>query len=233
MKLSQTLLISAFAVTFAASAATQSSTKPADEVPDAPTATAAALIHPNGPTVIMDTSMGRITCQFYQQQAPKAVANFIGLAEGTIDWVDPTTKKKQHRKPYYDGTIFHRVIPEFMIQGGDPTGTGMGDPGFSFNDEFDPNLNFDAPGKLAMANSGPNTNGSQFFITEQAYDSLNQHYTLFGQCDDASVDVVKAIARVQRDGNDKPLTDVMLKKVTIVREGQPLPPAPTSATPKP
>ena len=175
--------------------------------------------------------MGRITCQFYEKQAPKAVANFIGLAEGTIDWTDPTTKKKQHHKPFYDGTVFHRVIPEFMIQGGDPTGTGMGDPGFSFDDEFDPNLNFDTPGKLAMANSGPNTNGSQFFITEKAYDSLNQHYTLFGQCDDPSVVVVQAIARVERDSNDKPLTPVTLKKVTVVREGQPLPPPPAIPAP--
>jgi peptidyl-prolyl cis-trans isomerase A (cyclophilin A) len=199
---------------------------PAD-LPDAPQATAAVMIHPNGPTAVMDTSMGRIVCQFYQAQAPKAVANFVALAEGTIDWTDPNTKKKMHHKPFYDGTIFHRVIPEFMIQGGDPTGTGTGDPGFSFNDEFDPNLNFDKPGKLAMANSGPNTNGSQFFITEQAYDSLNQHYSLFGQCDDSSVLVVKAIARVERDGNDKPAADVVLKKVTIVRDGKPLPPLPT------
>ena len=138
----------------------------------------------------------------------------------------------QHHKRYFDGTIFHRVIPEFMIQGGDPTGTGMGDPGYSFADEFDPNLNFDVPGRLAMANSGPNTNGSQFFITEQAYDSLDQHYTLFGQCDDSSVLVVKTIARVQRDRNDKPLTPVVLKKVTIVREGQPMPADPNAA-PKP
>jgi peptidyl-prolyl cis-trans isomerase A (cyclophilin A) len=206
--------------------------KPADDLPDAPQATAAVMIHPNGPTVVMDTSMGRITCQFYQQQAPKTVANFIGLAEGTIDWTDPATKKKQHHKPFYDNTTFHRVIPEFMIQGGDPTGTGMGDPGYSFNDEVDPNLNFDGPGKLAMANSGPNTNGSQFFVTEQAVDSLNQHYSLFGQCDDSSVEVVKAIARVQRDGNDKPLSPVVLKKVTIVREGQQMPaPAATPAAP--
>ena len=126
----------------------------------------------------------------------------------------------QHNKPYYDGTIFHRVIPEFMIQGGDPTGTGTGDPGYTFNDEFDPNLNFDRPGRLAMANSGPNTNGSQFFITEQGYESLNGHYTLFGQCDDASVAIVKAIARVPRDSSDKPLTPVVLKKMTIVPEGQ-------------
>jgi peptidyl-prolyl cis-trans isomerase A (cyclophilin A) len=206
-------------------------TKPAsnDDLPDGPQPTTAALIHPNGPTVVMDTSMGRITCQFYQRQAPNAVANFITLANGTKDWTDPTTNKKQHNKRYYDNTIFHRVIPDFMIQGGDPTGTGMGDPGYSFNDEFDPNLNFDVPGRLAMANSGPNTNGGQFFITEQAYDSLNQHYTIFGQCDDSSVLVVKTIARVERDDKDKPLQPVVLKKVTIVPEGQPLPPAPAPA----
>jgi peptidyl-prolyl cis-trans isomerase A (cyclophilin A) len=179
----------------------------------------------------MDTSMGRITCQFYRRQAPKAVATFIGLATGTIDWTDPKTNEKQHNKPFYDGTIFHRVIPEFMIQGGDPTGTGMGDPGFAFNDEFDPDLNFDRPGRLAMANSGPDTNGSQFFITEAPYDSLDQHYTLFGQCDDASVQVVKAITHVDRDKQDKPRTPVVLKKVTIVPEGQPIPPLPADSAP--
>jgi peptidyl-prolyl cis-trans isomerase A (cyclophilin A) len=233
MKLNYALLVPALAVALAASAPAraQQSTKPADDLPDAPTATVAAMTRPNGPTVVMDTSMGRITCQFYQKQAPKAVANFIALAEGTKDWTDPATQKVQHHKPYYDGTTFHRVIPEFMIQGGDPTGTGTGDPGFSFEDELDPNLNFDAPGKLAMANSGPNTNGSQFFVTEEAVDSLNQHYTLFGQCDESSVQVVKTIARVERDSQDKPLTPVILKKVTIVREGQPLPPAPNAAPP--
>ena len=189
------------------------------------------MVHPNGPTVVMDTSMGRITCQFYQKQAPKAVANFIGLTEGTIDWTDPATHKKQHHKRYYDGTTFHRVIPEFMVQGGDPTGTGTGDPGYAFDDEIDPNLNFDGPGKLAMANSGPNTNGSQFFITEQAYDSLNQHYTLFGQCDESSVLVVKTIARVERDAQDKPLTPVYLKRMTIVLDGQPMPPVPADSAP--
>jgi len=230
MKLTRALFVPTLAVAVAASAlAQQSTTNPAEQLPDAPQATAAALIHPNGPTVVMDTSMGRITCQFYEKQAPKAVANFIGLAEGTIDWTDPATKKKQHHKPYYDGTIFHRVIPEFMIQGGDPTGTGQGDPGYAFDDEFDPNLNFDQPGRLAMANSGPNTNGSQFFITEQAYDSLSQHYTLFGQCDEPSVLVVKTIARVERDDRDKPNTPVVLKKVTIVREGQALPHSPNEA----
>ena len=206
MKRMHTLLLPALAATFAAAAFAQTSSKPADDVPDAPAATAAALTHPNGPTAVIDTSLGRITCQFYQKQVPLAVSNFIGLAEGTKDWTDPPTGKKQHNKPYYNGTVFHRVIPEFMAQGGDPTGTGTGDPGFKFADEFDPNLNFDQPGRLAMANSGPNTNGSQFFITEQAYPSLDQHYTLFGQCDAASVDVVKAITHVPPDANDKPLT---------------------------
>jgi peptidyl-prolyl cis-trans isomerase A (cyclophilin A) len=205
-------------------------TPASEELPDLPAPQAAALIHPNGPSVVFDTSMGRITCQFYQQQAPKTVANFIGLAEGTKDWTDPVTHKKMHGKKLYDGTTFHRVIPEFMIQGGDPTGTGMGDPGYQFEDEFDPNLNFDKPGRLAMANSGPNTDGSQFFITEQGYDSLNQHYTLFGQCDPDGVEVVKAIARVPRNGDDKPDTPVILRKVTIVRDGAPMPPLPSAGS---
>ena len=212
----------------------QQSNPPAQEpLPDAPQATAAASIVPNGPTVVMDTSMGRITCQFFQKEAPKTVANFIALAQGTRDWTDPTTKKVMHHKPLYDGTIFHRVIPDFMIQGGDPTGTGMGDPGYSFEDEFNPDLGFDVPGRLASANSGPNTNGSQFFITEAPTPHLNQHHTIFGQCDEPSVNVVKTIARVQTNPqDDKPVVPVVLKKVTIVPEGQPLPPAPAETTPQ-
>jgi peptidyl-prolyl cis-trans isomerase A (cyclophilin A) len=201
-----------------------------EELPDGPTPQPSVLIHPNGPMVLFDTSMGRITCQFYQKQAPKTVANFIALATGSRDWVDPVSNKKMHNKPLYNGTTFHRVIPGFMIQGGDPAGTGMGGPGYEFEDEFDPNLNFDVPGRMAMANSGPNTDGSQFFITEQAYDSLNQHYSLFGQCDQDGIEVVKAIARVERDADDKPLTPVVLRKVTIVQEGSPIPP-PASPTP--
>ena len=193
------------------------------ELPAAPTPTAAATVAPNGPRVVMDTTMGRITCQFFQKQAPVAVANFIGLATGTKDWTSPITKQMEHGKPFYNGTTFHRVIPGFMIQGGDPTGTGYGGPGYKFDDEFDPHLNFDRPGRLAMANSGPNTNGSQFFITEDPVPSLDQHYTIFGQCGAPSIAVVKAIARVPRDENDKPLTPVVLKKVTIVPEGRPLP----------
>ena len=237
MKLRFPLIATALAAALTAAALAQDTPPPAkpssQDLPDGPQPTAAVLTRPNGPTVVMDTSMGRITCQLFQKQAPTAVANFIGLAQGTKDCPDPATKKPMHGKPFYDNTTFHRVIPEFMIQGGDPTGTGMGDPGYSFNDEFDPNLNFDVAGRLAMANSGPNTNGSQFFITEQAYDSLSQHYTIFGQCDDSSVLVVKTIARVQRDSQDKPLEPVILKKVTIIPEGQAVPPRPGDAAPPP
>src|ERR1019366_1814826 len=234
MKLHHTLVPPALAALLAVSGYAQQSTPPpAEPLPDAPQATPSAMVHPNGPTVVMDTSMGRITCQFFQRQAPKTVENFIALAQGTKDWTDPTTSKKMHNKPLYDGTIFHRVIPDFMIQGGDPAGTGMGDPGYTFSDELDPNLNFDAPGRLAMANSGPNTNGSQFFITEVPTEHLNQKHTIFGQCDDSSVLVVKTIARVERDSNDKPVTPVVLKKVTIVPEGQPVPPASTTSAAPP
>ena len=235
MKFQANLFVSTFAIAFTTIAAlAQETPKPvAPALPDAPQATAAAMIRPNGPTVVMDTSMGRITCQFFQKEAPKTVANFIALAQGTKDWVDPQTQKKMHNKPLYDGTMFHRVIPEFMIQGGDPTGTGAGDPGFTFEDEFNADLNFDVPGRLAMANSGPNTNGSQFFITEVPTEHLNQHHTIFGQCDEPSVNLVKVIARVERDPNDKPVTPVVLKKVTIVPEGQAVPPDPAAAAQPP
>jgi peptidyl-prolyl cis-trans isomerase A (cyclophilin A) len=219
----------ALAVSLTPAVLAQQPTAPAPEpLPDAPQATAAAMVHPNGPTVVMDTSMGRITCQFFEKQAPKTVANFIALAEGTKDWTDPTSKKVMHHKPLYDGTIFHRVIPNFMIQGGDPTATGMGDPGYTFEDEFDPNLGFDVPGRLAMANSGPGTNGSQFFITDVPTEHLNQHHTIFGQCDESSVLVIKTIELVERDSDDKPLNPVVLKNVTIVPEGKALPPRPTA-----
>jgi peptidyl-prolyl cis-trans isomerase A (cyclophilin A) len=201
------------------------------DLPDAP-GTGAQItvrIEPTGPTAVLDTTMGRITCKLFEKESPLSVANFIGLAEGTKEWTDPVTHRKMHGKRLYDGTIFHRVIPEFMVQGGDPTGTGMGDGGYYFDDELNPDLNFDVPGRLAMANAGPNSNGTQFFITENAQPSLDGHYNLFGQCDDASVDVVKAMARVPRDGNDKPLTPVVLNRVTIVRDGQRMPPDPSAA----
>ncbi|HEX3437476.1 MAG TPA: peptidylprolyl isomerase [Pseudacidobacterium sp.] len=203
------------------------------QLPDSPDTQAHVSPQPTGPTAIFDTSMGRITCKLFDKQAPKTVANFIGLAQGTKDWTDPATHQKMHNKPLYDGTQFHRVIPDFMIQGGDPTATGMGDPGYMFEDEFDPNLNFDVPGRLAMANSGPSTNGSQFFITEVPTEHLNQKHTIFGQCDDSSILVVKSIARVERDGNDKPVDPVILKKVTIIPAGQAVPSAPSSGTANP
>jgi peptidyl-prolyl cis-trans isomerase A (cyclophilin A) len=165
----------------------------------------------------------------FAKEAPMTVANFVGLAQGTKAWTDPVSKKKMTGKPLYNGTTFHRVIPEFMIQGGDPTGTGTGDPGYMFADEFDPNLNFDVPGRLAMANSGPATNGSQFFITEVPTEHLNQKHTIFGQCDQPSLSVVSAIARVQRDPDDKPLQPVVLNRVTIVQPDQPLPALPPAS----
>ncbi|HEY3989031.1 MAG TPA: peptidylprolyl isomerase [Acidobacteriaceae bacterium] len=207
--------------------ATPSSTAP--DLPDSPGTQVPTQLEPTGPTAVFDTSMGRIKCKLFDKQAPQTVANFIGLAEGTKDWTDPATREKEHGKPLYDGTIFHRVIPGFMAQGGDPLGTGMGDPGYFMQDEIDPSLMFDVPGRLAMANSGPNTDGSQFFITEESQPDLNGHYTVFGQCDPSSVLVVKTITRVERDARDKPLTPVILKKVTIVPVGQPLPAPPSSA----
>ena len=115
-------------------------------------------------TAILETTAGKLTCKLFGNQAPKTVANFVGLAEGTKEWTNPASHAKKHGVPLYDGTIFHRVIPNFMIQGGDPLGNGAGDPGYSFEDEFVSTLRFDRPGRLAMANSGPGTNGSQFFI---------------------------------------------------------------------
>jgi len=184
--------------------------------------------------------MGRMTCKFFDKEAPLAVANFIGLAEGTKEWTDPVSGQKVKGKSYYNGTTFHRVIPSFMIQGGDRKGDGSGDAGFYFANETAPGLTFDVAGRLAMANAGPDTNGTQFFITELPQPDLDGKYTIFGQCDAHSVLIAATIARVERNSSDKPLTPVTLDKVTIVREGQPIPPlpvppltAPNSATPPP
>ena len=194
-----------------------------DAAPDVP-----AMPTVDKPTAIIDTSAGRLTCTLIPDQSPKAVANFVALATGTKDWKNPETKKPMHHVPLYNGTIFHRVIPGFMIQGGDPLGNGMGGPGYEIPDEF-PNLKFDAPGRLAYANSGPNTNGSQFFITEVPYPSLDSpgHYTIFGTCDDATVTLVRDIARRARDErNDRPYDPVKIVKITIL--GMPTASAPTA-----
>jgi peptidyl-prolyl cis-trans isomerase A (cyclophilin A) len=181
---------------------------------------------PARPKAIFETSMGDITCTLFPDKAPMTVENFIGLAEGTKEWKNPVSGVKKTNTPLYDGTIFHRVIPEFMIQGGDPAGNGSGDPGYKFKDEFS-DLKFDQGGRLAMANSGPNTNGSQFFITEAPVPHLNNHHTIFGQCTPLSL--VTAIARVPRNSMDKPLKPVLIKHVKIVKAGE----APKAAAAKP
>jgi len=147
----------------------------------------------------IETTMGEIDADLYAKEAPKTVENFVTLA----------------KKGFYDGIIFHRVIPGFMIQTGDPTGTGMGDPGYKFNDEFSPNLKHDKPGVLSMANAGPNTNGSQFFITEVPTPHLNNHHSVFGQVTNG-MDVVHKIANASRDANDRPRQEIKMTKVMVL-----------------
>lgn len=185
------------------------------------------------PTAVIHTSEGDLTCELYKDKVPHAVDNFIGLATGTKDWTDSKSGQKKHGVPLYDGTIFHRVIPEFMIQGGDPLGNGTGNAGFRIPDEFSPGLRFDKPGVMAYANSGPNTNSAQFFITEVPYPFLDPclddagcirgtqqvrkgyGYTIFGQCTPESVELVKKIARGPRDPNDRPGNPVSIKHIDI------------------
>ncbi len=200
-------------------------------LPDAPGAALAPPAAPSGPTVLFETSMGRLTCQLFDKEAPETVANFIGLATGAKPWTDPATQRRITGKPFYDGTQFHRVIPSFMIQGGDPLGNGTGDAGFYIPDEFSPALRFDVPGRLAMANSGPGTGSSQFFITEVPTPQLNGRHTIFGQCDPHSVLLAGSIARVERDAVDKPVTPVVLKKVTVLPAGEPVPADPVNPAP--
>jgi peptidyl-prolyl cis-trans isomerase A (cyclophilin A) len=168
-----------------------------------------------GTYVVFNTTLGKITCVFYEKEAPKTVQNFIGLAEGSKEWTDPKTQQKV-KKPFYDGLIFHRVIPNFMAQGGDPLGIGVGGPGYQFEDEFSPKLRFDGPGRLAMANAGPGTNGSQFFITQVPTPWLDGHHTIFGQIVEGQ-EIIDKMAGVPKGPNDKPITDIVMKKVTILR----------------
>lgn len=161
--------------------------------------------------------MGDIKVLLFPDQAPKTVENFVGLAEGNIEWTDPKTRSKS-TAALYDGTIFHRVIPGFMIQGGDPLGTGTGGPGYRFNDEFHPELTFDRPYLLAMANAGANTNGSQFFITVAATSWLNFKHSIFGEvADQPSRDVVDAIAAVTTGGQDRPVEPITITGITVHR----------------
>ena len=167
-------------------------------------------------TATLQTNQGRIVLRLFPDHAPKTVRNFVELAEGGREWTDPRTGRSTTSK-LYDGTIFHRVIPDFMIQGGDPTGTGMGGPGYRFQDETKGSPHkFDKPGKLAMANSGPGTNGCQFFITVAPTIWLTGNHTIFGEVVEGQ-DIVTKISLVPRTGQDKPHKPVVLESVVIER----------------
>jgi peptidyl-prolyl cis-trans isomerase A (cyclophilin A) len=184
------------------------------ETQPAPGAQPIKLAQPPGLFAVLETTMGRIVCRLFPDKAPETVANFVGLANGTKRWMDGKSKTWVQRR-FYDGLVFHRVIPDFMIQGGDQTGTGAGGVGYKFKDEFSPDLAFDKPGKLAMANAGPNTNGSQFFITVVPTPHLNYRHTIFGEVVEGQ-SVADAISLVRKDSNDRPVTPVVMTKVTIV-----------------
>ena len=161
------------------------------------------------------TSMGDIVVLLFEEKAPKTVENFVALATGAKEWTDPKTGERMKR-PLYNGTIFHRVIPDFMIQGGDPLGNGTGGPGYRFEDEFHPDLKHSKAGILSMANAGPNTNGSQFFITLKATPWLDGKHSVFGRVIKGQ-EVVSAIAKVPRDPGDRPTKDVVIREVVISR----------------
>ena len=164
-----------------------------------------------------ETTEGSFTIRLFDKEAPNTVANFVGLAEGTKEWKDPATGEKK-KAPFYNGIIFHRVIDGFMIQGGDPLGIGTGGPGFTFKDEFHPSRRHDKAGILSMANAGPNTNGSQFFITLGPTPHLDNRHSVFGEVV-SGLDVVKKIGRVQTGRQDRPVTPVVIEKLTIERVG--------------
>jgi peptidyl-prolyl cis-trans isomerase A (cyclophilin A) len=168
-----------------------------------------------GTYAILETSQGNIVCRLFEKEAPQTVANFIGLAEGTKEFTDPKTGKK-NKRPFFDGLAFHRVIPSFMIQGGCPLGNGTGGPGYRFADEFHPSLRHDRPGKLSMANSGPGTNGSQFFVTVAATPWLDNRHSIFGEVIEGQ-DIATKISDVPRDSSDRPRTPVVLEHVRIER----------------
>jgi peptidyl-prolyl cis-trans isomerase A (cyclophilin A) len=221
------LRIALFALAAAAPAPSLAQPSPAAAVesPEMSLADATRGLKGKGPLtakvdVQTDGVKGTFTCTLFDEKAPKTVANFVALARGLRAWRDPKTEKWVKR-PLYDGTLFHRVIPNFMIQGGDPEGSGRGGPGYEFDDEISPEVTFDRAGLLAMANKGKNratgrgTNGSQFFITEQPTPWLNGKHTIFGEC--TPLDLESKLARVPAAQANKPTTDVVIKKVTITR----------------
>jgi peptidyl-prolyl cis-trans isomerase A (cyclophilin A) len=173
----------------------------------------------NDLTATLRTNRGTVVVKLFPDQAPKTVRNFVELAEGGREWTDPSTRQTAAAK-LYDGTIFHRVIPDFMIQGGDPLGTGTGGPGYKFGDEIHPDLSFNRPYLLAMANAGPGTNGSQFFITTTPTPWLTGKHTIFGEVVSGN-EIVDAISNAQTGRNDRPVDDVVLESVVIERDGGP------------
>jgi peptidyl-prolyl cis-trans isomerase A (cyclophilin A) len=164
-----------------------------------------------------ETTEGTFTVRLFEKEAPKTVDNFVGLAEGTKEWTDPQTREKK-KAPYYDGVVFHRIIGGFMIQGGDRLGTGTGGPGYTFGDEFHPSRRHDKAGMLSMANAGPNTNGSQFFITLGPTPHLDNRHSVFGEVV-TGLDIVKKIGSVATGRQDRPVTPVVMTHVTIERVG--------------
>lgn len=244
----QRCLLILLVLTVAAAGQTQTTTKSTTKKTTGQKTTPAAAPGPP-PTATIHTTAGDMKCELFPDKAPKTVDNFIGLATGQKDWKNSSTGQMAHGRPLYDGVIFHRVIPSFMIQGGDPLGTGTGGPGYQFEDELLPDLLFDKPGRLAMANSGQNTNGSQFFITEVPQPNLNPcleeagcrkpwgfvpkgtGYTIFGQCDDATVALVKKIAQgpcrgtVCDGGNSRADNPVKITHIEILNPPKPAKPA--------
>ena len=219
---------------------TKTTTKPSTVKSTATTpkkpATSAASAVSKYPRAIFNTTAGQIICELFPDKAPITVDNFIGLATGTKEWTNPASRAKMRGVPYFNGTVFHRVIPDFMIQGGDPLGNGAGGPGYKFKNEYS-DLVFDKPGRLAMANAGVDTNGSQFFITvtSKPLYQLNGRYTIFGQC--GNLEVANRIANAPKTMNmsgeySKPLNPVRVTKVTIVKAGQPAPATTPTAAPK-
>ncbi|WIV66597.1 peptidylprolyl isomerase [Natrialbaceae archaeon AArc-T1-2] len=168
-------------------------------------------------TATLQTSKGDIDVELYDERAPRTVENFVGLATGEREWTDPETGETIEGEPLYDDVLFHRIIDDFMIQTGDPTGTGRGGPGYQFDDEFHDELRHDDEGILSMANSGPNTNGSQFFITLDAQSHLDGRHAVFGKVTDG-MDVVREIGSAKTDANDRPAQDILLESVTVHRD---------------
>jgi peptidyl-prolyl cis-trans isomerase A (cyclophilin A) len=235
MRIDNILLLAmcGFAATVALTA--QASQAPPAQPTKAAAATPATTTPPappreNGLYATVVTSMGNITLRLYEKESPLTVKNFIELSRGRKEWTDPQTRQRVKR-PLYTGAIFHRVIPGFMIQGGDPTGTGMGGTDV-IPDEFDPSLSFDTPGKLAMANAGPGTGSCQFFITEVPTPHLNGKHTIFGQVLEGQ-DLVGKIARVPVGQNDKPTTPVKILRTTFLRVGPGAPVDPVAPVRKP